>query len=71
MALLEREEYRDFAPTLAAEHVETDSTAENLWTLRGWLELYGRPLALYTDKNSIFQTARPADPRSPLEKALL
>ena len=38
--------------------VETDSTEENLRTLRGWLELYGRPL--YTDKNSIFQTARSA-----------
>ena len=41
--------------------VETDSTEQNLRTLRGWLELYGRPLALYTDKNSIFQTARSAE----------
>jgi hypothetical protein len=38
--------------------VEHDSTEENLRTLRGWLERYGRPLALYTDKNSLFVTAR-------------
>lgn len=40
--------------------VEHDSTEENLRTLRGWLERYGRPLALYTDKNSLFVTSRPA-----------
>jgi hypothetical protein len=39
--------------------VEHDSTEENLHTLRGWLERYGRPLALYTDKNSLFVTSRP------------
>jgi hypothetical protein len=39
--------------------VEHDSTEENLRTLRGWLERYGRPLALYTDKNSLFVTSRP------------
>ena len=38
--------------------VEHDSTEENLRTLRGWLERYGRPLALYTDKNSLFVTTR-------------
>jgi len=38
--------------------VEHDSTEENLRTLQGWLERYGRPLALYTDKNSLFVTAR-------------
>jgi transposase len=35
-----------------------DTTAENLVTLRGWLQRFGRPLALYTDKNSIFVTTR-------------
>jgi hypothetical protein len=40
-----------------AEH---DSTEENLRTLGGWLRRYGRPLAHYTDRNSIFQTTRPA-----------
>ncbi len=48
----------DATSRLWGRFVESDSTAENLRTLRGWLEMYGRPLALYTDKNSIFQTAR-------------
>ncbi len=39
--------------------VEHDSTEENLRTLGGWLERHGRPLALYTDKNSLFVTSRP------------
>jgi len=40
--------------------VEHDSTEENLRTLQGWLQRQGRPLALYTDKNSLFHTSRPA-----------
>ena len=36
-----------------------DSTEENLRTLQGWLLRWGRPLALYTDKNSMFLTSRP------------
>lgn len=51
----------DATSRLWGRFVETDSTEENLRTLRGWLELYGRPMALYTDKNSIFQTARSAE----------
>lgn len=51
----------DATSRLWGRFVETDSTEENLRTLRGWLEQYGRPLALYTDKNSIFQTARSAE----------
>jgi hypothetical protein len=39
--------------------VEHDSTEENLRTLGGWLGRHGRPLALYTDKNSLFVTTRP------------
>src|SRR5271170_6038176 len=39
---------------------EHDTTEENLRTLGGWLERYGRPLAHYTDKNSIFRTTRRA-----------
>jgi transposase len=35
-----------------------DSTEENLRTLGGWLRRYGRPVAHYTDKNSIFRTTR-------------
>src|ERR1700680_3895203 len=38
---------------------EHDTTEENLRTLEGWLRRYGRPLAQYTDKNSIFQKAGP------------
>ncbi len=38
--------------------VEHDSSLENLRTLGGWLKRYGRPLALYTDKNSLFVTTR-------------
>jgi hypothetical protein len=36
-----------------------DSSEENLRTLGGWLQRYGRPLALYTDKNGLFVTSRP------------
>jgi len=46
----------DATSRLWGRFVESDSTAENLRTLRGWLERYDRPLALYTDKNTIFQT---------------
>jgi hypothetical protein len=35
--------------------VEHDTTDENLRTLRGWLQRYGRPVAHYTDKNSTFR----------------
>jgi Transposase and inactivated derivatives len=51
----------DATSQLWGRFVESDSTAENLRTLRGWLERYGRPLALYTDKNTIFQTPRSAE----------
>jgi hypothetical protein len=49
--------------------VPQDSTEENLRTLRGWLERYGRPLALYTDKNSLFVTARPTQRPEQLREA--
>lgn len=39
--------------------VEHDSTEENFCTLQGWLQRYGRPLALYTDKSGLFVTSRP------------
>src|SRR5262249_147879 len=38
---------------------EHDTTEENLRTLEGWLQRYGRPLAHYTDKASIFRKAGP------------
>ncbi len=43
-----------------ARFTEQDTTEENLRTLGGWLERYGRPMAHYTDKNSIFRTTRRA-----------
>jgi hypothetical protein len=38
---------------------EHDTTEENLRALEGWLQRYGRPLAHYTDKASIFRKAGP------------
>lgn len=49
--------------------VEHDSTEENLRTLQGWLECHGRPLALYTDKNSLFVASRPTQPDEQLRDA--
>lgn len=45
----------DATSRLWARLVEHDTTEENLRTLWGWLQRYGRPLAHYTDKNSIFR----------------
>jgi hypothetical protein len=49
----------DATSRLWARFVEHDTTEENLRTLEGWLRRSGRPLALYTDKDSIFQPAGP------------
>jgi hypothetical protein len=57
----------DATSRLWGRFVEHDSTLENLRTLRGWLERHGRPLALYTDKHSIFVTTRPAQWAEQLE----
>ena len=45
----------DATSRLWARIVEHDTTEENLRTLGGWLRRYGRPLAHYTDKHSIFR----------------
>ena len=45
----------DATSRLWARLVEHDTTEENLRTFGGWLRRYGRPLAHYTDKNSIFR----------------
>jgi hypothetical protein len=50
----------DATSRIWARLAEHDSTEENLRTLGGWLRRYGRPLAHYTDRNSIFRTTRPA-----------
>jgi hypothetical protein len=40
-----------------AHFVSSDSTVENMNHLERYLKKYGRPLAYYTDKAAIFQTA--------------
>ncbi len=50
----------DATSRIWARFTAHDTTEENLRTLGGWLRRYGRPLAHYTDKNSIFRTAGPA-----------
>lgn len=47
----------DATSRLYARFVRSDSTAENMRVLWGYLEWYGRPVAFYTDKASLFQTA--------------
>lgn len=48
----------DASSRMRARFFEHDTTDANLRTLRGWLERHGRPLALYTDRDSIFVTPR-------------
>jgi len=50
----------DATSRIHAHFAEHDTTEENLQTFGGWLRRYGRPLAHYTDKNSIFRSQRPA-----------
>ena len=57
----------DASSQLWGRFVEHDSTEENLRTLGGWLERYGRPQALYTDRNSLFVTTRPVQQAEQLE----
>jgi DNA-binding Lrp family transcriptional regulator len=47
----------DATSELTARFVAHDSTEENLRLLKTYLEANGRPLAFYTDKASLFQTA--------------
>jgi hypothetical protein len=65
----------DATSRLHARFVLHDSTAENMRLLWSYLERHGRPLSFYTDKASLFQTARkiardvkelPRDERAPL-----
>lgn len=59
----------DATSRIWARLVAHDSTEENLRTLQGWLHRYGRPLALYTDKHSIFQPAGPPPQQDQLRGA--
>jgi len=47
----------DATSRLFARFVASDSTEENMRLLRSYLEKYGRPVAFFTDKASLFQTA--------------
>ena len=47
----------DATSRLWARFVRHDSTEENMKLLRSYLEKFGRPLAFYTDKASLFRTA--------------
>ena len=47
----------DATSQLTAYFVRHDSTEENLEQLRRYVEQYGRPVAVYTDKASLFQIA--------------
>jgi transposase len=47
----------DATSQLTAHFVRHDSTAENLEQLRRYVEQHGRPVAVYTDKASLFQIA--------------
>ena len=48
----------DATSRLFARFVRHDSTEENMKLLWSYLEKFGRPLSLYTDKASLFQTAQ-------------
>ena len=47
----------DASSRLFARFVRHDSTEENMKLLQSYVEKFGRPLAFYTDKASIFRTA--------------
>ena len=47
----------DATSRLYGRFVRSDSTQENMLTAAGYLLLYGRPLAFYTDKAALFHTA--------------
>src|SRR5436853_2016873 len=47
----------DATSELTARFVRHDSTEENMRLLWTYLERYGRPVAYYTDKASLFRTA--------------
>ena len=56
----------DATSELTARFVGSDSNQENLRMLESYLQNHGRPVAFYTDKASLFQTA-PKTPRDQKE----
>jgi hypothetical protein len=49
----------DATSRIRGRFAEHDTTDENFRALEGWLRRWGRPLAVYTDRDSIFQPAGP------------
>src|SRR3954447_4392318 len=47
----------DATSRVHARFVQHDTAEENMRVLWAWLERYGRPLAFYTDKAAMFETA--------------
>ncbi|MGH9784308.1 MAG: ISNCY family transposase [Terriglobia bacterium] len=69
----------DATSRLLAQFVSSDSTEQNMRLLWAYLEKYGRPVAFYTDKASLFRVNRPAqleeqlagqDPKTQIGRAL-
>ena len=57
----------DASSRAKARFVRHDSTPENLRLLGTYLERWGRPLAFYTDKASLFRINRPPQPEEQLQ----
>jgi len=57
----------DASSRALARFVPHDSTEENLRTLRAYLQRWGRPVAVYTDKAGLFQINRPPRVEEQLE----
>ncbi len=49
----------DATSELTGRFALSDSTAENMQLLKRYVELHGRPAAVYTDKAGLFQVNRP------------
>lgn len=66
----------DATSRLFGRFVEHDSAEENMRTAKKYLELYGRPVAFYTDKAGMFETSaklgedRDAEPPTQITRAL-
>ena len=60
----------DATSRAVARFVRHDSTPENLRLLGNYLRRWGRPLAFYTDKASLFKTSRPQQRDEQLQGAL-
>jgi transposase len=57
----------DATSRLMGQFVEHDSTPENLRMLKSYLERWGRPVAFYTDKASLFRVNRGSSVEEQLE----